>query len=99
MIRLKTLDEALEKIKEAHLTPTVLLDVVTQLTIVETEFKDYQPNLNEVVILDTDETFDTLNLVPEIDEDIDNYNKKLYILSDSGEGIVIYRKIKENDND
>jgi len=46
--------------------------------------------------LEPNEPYKVPDIVPELEEDIGNYHKRLYITCDSGEGIVIYRRMDNN---
>lgn len=68
----------------------VVKDVLLQAFTFESCFD--KNSTNEVVILEKDEEYSEPELIPEIVENIGDYEKKLYIVCDSGEGLVVYRQ-------
>lgn len=90
MIEITNMKEVVENIKLYNFTPDLIKDILLQVFIFDTEFE--KPNQNKLVVLDENETYDTSLLVPEFEEDIDDYHKTLYIICDSGEGLLIYKK-------
>ena len=99
MIEIRNTQEAIDKLTLDTLPIDVLKDVLLQTFIFDTEFRDYQNSQNKVVILDSDEEYQIPDLIPEIDEVIEKNQKTLFILSDSGEGLVIYKKLREIENE
>ena len=99
MIELRNTQEAIDKLTLDTLPIDVLKDVLLQTFIFDTEFRDYQNSQNKVVILDSNEDYQIPDLIPEIDEVIEKTQKTLFILSDSGEGLVIYKKLREIENE
>ena len=99
MIELRNTQEAIDKLTIDTLSIDVLKDVLLQTFIFDTEFRDYQNSQNKVVILDSNEDYQIPDLIPEIDEVIEKTQKTLFILSDSGEGLVIYKKLREIENE
>ena len=102
MIEIRNTQEAIDKLTLDTLPIDVLKDVLLQTFIFDTEFRDYQNSQNKVVILDSDEEYQIPDLIPEIDEVIEKTQKTqktLFILSDSGEGLVIYKKLREIENE
>ena len=99
MIELRNTQEAIDKLTIDTLAIDVLKDVLLQTFIFDTEFRDYQNSQNKVVILDSNEDYQIPDLIPEIDEVIEKTQKTLFILSDSGEGLVIYKKLREIENE
>lgn len=97
MIELKNTQDAIDKLTLDTLPIEVLKDVLLQTFIFDTEFKHCVNSQNKIVVLETNENYQTPDLYPEIDEYIGQTRKTLFILSDSGEGLVIYRKSKEQD--
>lgn len=93
MITIKNIQEAIDKLDLNEYSYPVMKDIVAQAFIIEKEFKEFPECNNQIIILDKDEEYQEPDLIPEIDENIEEYNKKLYILSDTGEGLLIYRKI------
>ncbi len=83
-----TMQEALQVLPNTNLTPNVVKDVLLNTYLFETEFKD--STINQIVLLDKDDHYVPPNTIPEIEEDIDNYHKTLYIVSDTGEGLLTY---------
>jgi hypothetical protein len=74
-------------------------EILFDLYLFEREFnKELYPN-NEIIILDKNEEYEPPFDIPELELQIGNYIKRLYIISDSGEGLIVYLKTKENDND
>lgn len=99
MIEIRNTQEAIDKLTLDTLPIDVLKDVLLQTFIFDTEFKDYPNSQNKVVIIDSDEEYQIPDLIPEIDEVIEKTQKTLFILSDSGEGLVIYKKLREINNE
>ena len=99
MIEIRNTQEAIDKLTLDTLPIDVLKDVLLQTFIFDTEFRDYQNSQNKVVILDSNEDYQIPDLIPEIDEVIEKTQKTLFILSDSGEGLVIYKKLREIENE
>ncbi len=83
-----TMQEALQELPNTNLTPNVVKDVLLNTYLFETEFKG--STINQIIILDKDDNYVPPNTTPEIEEDIDNYHKTLYIVSDTGEGVLTY---------
>ena len=102
MIEIRNTQEAIDKLTLDTLPIDVLKDVLLQTFIFDTEFRDYQNSQNKVVILDSNEDYQIPDIIPEIDEVIEKTpktQKTLFILSDSGEGLVIYKKLRERENE
>lgn len=99
MIKLKTLQDAIENISIDDFNNEIIKEILFDLYLFEREFnKELYPN-NEIIILDTNEEYEPPFDIPELELQIGNYIKRLYIISDSGEGLIVYLKTKENNND
>lgn len=99
MIKIKTLQDAVENISTDRFNKEIIKEILFDLYLFDREFnKELYPN-NEVIILDTNEEYEPPFDIPELELQIGNYIKRLYIISDSGEGLIIYQKRKENNND
>ena len=99
MIKIKTLQDAVENISTDRFNKETIKEILFDLYLFEREFnKELYPN-NEIIILDTNEEYEPLFDIPELELQIGNYIKRLYIISDSGEGLIVYLKTKENNND
>jgi len=94
MIKLKNTNDAKTKLANEDLSPELLKDILFQLFIMETQFQE--DNLNEIIILNKDEPKYQVDLIPEIEEEIEGYKKTLYIICDSGEGLIIYHELGGN---
>lgn len=95
MKEIKNFKELKEKIEFGQLPYELMKDIVYQIYIFENEFDPTQiySKSNKIIILDKDENYEINNLTCEIEEVICGYNKQIYILSDYGEGIIIYKKL------
>ena len=99
MIKLKTLQDAIDNISIDNFNNKIIKEILFDLYLFEREFnEELYPN-NEVIILDTNEEYEPPFDIPELELQVDNYIKRLYIISDSGEGLIIYQKRKEKNND
>ena len=99
MIKIKTLQDAVENISTDRFNKEIIKEILFDLYLFDREFnKELYPN-NEVIILDTNEEYEPPFDIPELELQVVNYIKRLYIISDSGEGLIIYQKRKENNND
>ena len=99
MIKLKTLQDAIDNISIENFNNETIKEILFDLYLFEREFnEELYPN-NEVIILDTNEEYEPPFDIPELELQIGNYIKRLYIISDSGEGLIIYQETKENKND
>ena len=99
MIKLKTSQDAVDNISTDRFNKEIIKEILFDLYLFDREFnKELYPN-NEVIILDTNEEYEPPFDIPELELQIGNYIKRLYIISDSGEGLIIYQKRKENNND
>lgn len=99
MIKLKTLQDAIDNISIDNFNNEIIKEILFDLYLFEREFnKELYPN-NEIIILDTNEEYEPPFDIPELELQIGNYIKRLYIISDSGEGLIVYLKTKENNND
>lgn len=96
MKEIKNFKELKEKISFGELPYELMKDIVYQVYLFETEFDPTQiySQSNKVVLLDEEEKYETPNLICEIEEEIAGYTKQVYILSDYGEGLIVYRKNK-----
>ena len=96
MKEIKNFKELKEKVSFGELPYELMKDIVYQVYLFETEFDPTQiySQSNKVVLLDEDEKYETPNLICEIEEEIAGYTKQVYILSDYGEGLIVYRKNK-----
>ena len=96
MKEIKNFKELKEKISFGELPYELMKDIVYQVYLFETEFDPTQiySQSNKVVLLDEDEKYETPDLICEIEEEIAGYTKQVYILSDYGEGLIVYRKNK-----
>lgn len=83
-----TIQEAIQVLPYTNLTPNVIKDILLNTYLFETEFNG--STINQIVLLDKDDKYVPPNTIPEIEEDIDNYHKTLYIISDTGEGVLTY---------
>lgn len=83
-----TMQNAIETLQDANLPQNVIKDILLNTYIFETEFKG--STLNQIIILEKDENYLMPHTIPELEEDIDNYHKILYIISDTGEGVLTY---------
>lgn len=93
MIEIRTIEDVREKLNLDEIDISLLMDLVKMTIVFETEFSNSE--INKIVILDKDEDYDEPHPYPEIEETIGLYNKKVFIVCDSGEGITIYRKVGE----
>ena len=99
MIKLKTLQDVIDNMSIENFNNETIKEILFDLYLFEREFnEELYPN-NEVIILDTIEEYEPPFDIPELELQIGNYIKRLYIISDSGEGLIIYQKRKENNND
>ena len=99
MITIKTFQDVLNKIPTNTFSNEIIKEILFDVYTFDREFdRTLYPN-NEVIILDTDEQYTPPNDVSEFEIKVENYLKKLYIVSDSGEGLIIYQKRKEKNND
>lgn len=89
-----TMKNAIEVLQETVLPQNVIKDILLNTYIFETEFKG--STLNRIIILEQDENYLMPYTIPEIEEDIDNYHKKVFIISDTGEGVLTYSKQTQN---
>ena len=77
------------------MSPDLLKDLLFQTYIFDTQFTG--ETLNEIVLVNKDETYKMPDLIPEIEEIIGGYKKTLFIICDSGEGLIVYQEIGGND--
>ena len=91
MIEIRNLKDLREKVDIHAIDEKLLLDIVKMLILFDTDFDSSE--INKIVILDTNEEYDEPHLYPEVDDTVGTYNKKIYIVCDSGEGVVIYKKV------
>ena len=99
MIKLKTLQDAIDNISIDNFNNEIIKEILFDLYLFEREFNEELYSNNEVIILDTNEEYEPPFDIPELELQIGNYIKRLYIISDSGEGLILYQKTKENNND
>ena len=92
MKEIKNFKELKEKIAFGELPYELMKDVVFQIYIFETEFENLDTNSNKIILLDSNEDYDMQNLDCEVEKEIVGYLKQVYILSDYGESVVIYKK-------
>lgn len=90
MITVTNMKEVVDNISIYNFSPNLIKDILLQVFIFDTEFE--KPNQNKLVILDENEIYDTSLLMLEFEEDIDDYHKSVYIICDSGEGMIVYKK-------
>lgn len=90
MKEIQNFKELKEKVEFGSLGEELMKDIVFQLYIFEHYFEEGAKN--KVVVLEEDENYPIPNLVCEFEETICNYNKQLFILSNSGEGLIVYKK-------
>lgn len=91
MIKLKTLQDAIANISIDNFNNEIIKEILFDLYLFEREFyKDLYPN-NEIIILDTNEEYEPPFDIPKLELQIGNYIKRLYIISDSGEGLIVYK--------
>lgn len=91
MMTITNMEEVVDNIKLYNFCPNIIKDILLQAFIFDTEYE--KPNQNKLVILDENEIYDTSLLMLEFEEDIDNYHKSVYLISDFGEGVIVYKKI------
>ena len=91
MVEIRCIKDIREKINIDEIEYKLLIDVIQMTALFEVEFGESE--INKVVILDTDEEYEDPHPYPEVVDTVGSYNKKVYIVSDSGEGVVIYRKV------
>lgn len=70
------------------------IDVIKDILLHTFMFEYYFPKskINEIVILKNNEEYEFPQLIPEVDETIGNFNKRIYILCDTGEGLIVYHQ-------
>ena len=90
MKEIQNFKELKEKVEFGSLGEELMKDIVFQLYIFENCFEEGA--INKVVILEEDEDYPIPDLACELEETICNYNKQLFILSNSGEGLIVYKK-------
>ena len=96
MIEIKTTQEALNQLDMDKHPKELIADVLIQTYIFDTCFdRDSQ---NKVLILEDGEIYETNGLIAELTELVGNYHKSLYIICDSGEGLIIYKKLRGIEN-
>ena len=95
MIKLKNTNDAKIKLANEDLSPELLKDILFQLFVMETQFQG--DTLNEIIILNKDDPKHQMDLMPEFEEEIEGYQKTLYIICDSGEGLIVYHELGGND--
>lgn len=93
MEEIKNFKELKEKIKFGVLPYEVMKDIIFQIYVFESEFENVNTNSNKIILLDSNENYDMQNLDCEVEEAIAGYLKQVYILSDYGEGVIIYKKL------
>ena len=91
MIDIRSIKDIREKLNIHEMDEKLLLDLVRMLILLDTEFG--ASDINKLVILDSNEEYKEPHPYPEVDEIVGTYNKKIYIVSDIGEGVVIYKKV------
>ena len=90
MIEITNMKQAVKELPKIELSQNTIKDILLQSYIIDTQYtKEIQ---NKIVLLQDNEQYDTHDLIPEIEEDIDGYHKSIYILSDYGEGLIIYKQ-------
>jgi|GEM_PF-4536993 len=90
MIEITNMKQAVTELQKIELSQNTIKDILLQAYIIDTQYpKEIQ---NKIVLLQNNEQYDTHDLIPEIEEDIDGYHKSIYILSDYGEGLIIYKR-------
>ena len=90
MIEITNMKQAVTELQKIELSQNTIKDILLQAYIIDTQYpKKIQ---NKIVLLQDNEQYNTQNLIPEIEEDIDDYHKSIYILSDYGEGLIIYKR-------
>lgn len=95
MIKIRKLTEIPKKLSKNDLPNEVIEDILYQTYIFETEFK--QSKINEIILLKKFEDYNLNGLLPELEFDIEGFHKSVYIVCDSGEGIIIYKEINSNE--
>ena len=95
MKEIKNFKDLKEKVEFGQLPYELMKDIVYQVYLFETEFDPTQiySESNTVVLVDSNDTYETPNLICEIEEEIAGYLKQVYILSDYGEALIVYKKI------
>ena len=90
MIEITNMKQAVTELQKIQLSQNTIKDILLQAYIIDTQYpKEIQ---NKIVLLQDNEQYNTQNLIPDIEEDIDGYHKSIYILSDYGEGLIIYKR-------
>ena len=91
MTKLKNTQEAIELLNMDDYSPNVLKDILFNLFTFDTQFQGFTGN--EIIIVAKDEEYEMPDMIAELDAQIDNYHKTLYILSNSGEGLIVYKEL------
>ena len=95
MKEIRNFKELKEKVIFGELPYNVMKDVIMQIYIFSSEFdptQSYSQN-NKVVLLDSNEIYENINQCCELEEIIAGYKKQVFIQSDYGESIVVYKKL------
>ena len=91
MIEIKKLKDIKEKINIYTMNSEMFKDLVTTTMIMEYEFDE--SDINKIVILDEDEDFEEPSKDEEFQLVIGGYKKKVFIMCDTGESIITYKKL------
>ena len=91
MIEIKKLKDIKEKVNIYNINSEMFKDLVTTTMIMEYEFDE--SDINKIVILDEDEDFEEPPKDEEFQLVIGGYKKKVFIMCDTGESIITYKKL------
>ena len=91
MIEIKTLKDIKEKVNIYTINSEMFKDLVTTTMIMEYEFDE--SDINKIIILDEDEDFEEPSKDEEFQLVIGGYKKKVFIMCDTGESIITYKKL------
>ena len=93
MIKIKTTQEAVNKLASIQFEKETISDILFQTYLLDTQFN--KNHKSEIIILQKDENIE-IKIPIEIEQYFKDYVKRVYILDDFGEGIVTYTKLGES---
>ena len=91
MIEIRTLKDIKEEVNIYIINSEMFKDLVLTAMIMEYEFDE--SDINKIVILDEDEEFEEPPKDEEFQLVIGGYKKKVFIICDTGESIITYKKL------
>lgn len=88
MVEIFNMQDLIKKLENKDLPYEVLKDIVFNTFIIDTQLT----NKSTIKLLEQNESIIIPDVQPEVETIIDNYLKQVYVISDYGDGFILYKE-------